>query len=150
MAKKTKEERLANKKIRKERRGLRKEKFKKIIDLAKDVPELTDDDFLEEPKQKFNTYWPALEAVLDYVAFLRITGEKIDLVIYRIIAIGNKMYDGQASDEESEEFIDKMQQIWGIARRVLSAATVLTDDKTDELIEKIIAIGDWITSIDED
>ena len=33
---------------------------------------------------------------------------------------------------------------------VLSAVMIVTDDKTDEVLEKIISIGDWITSIDED
>jgi hypothetical protein len=87
---------------------------------------------------------------LDFIVTLKITGEKFDMVIYRVIAIGSKMQDGNATDQESEEFIEKMQYIWNLVRKLASLVTILTDDKTDEIIEKIIAIGDWITSNDED
>lgn len=147
---KTKEERKANREVRHARKKLRKEKFSLLLKLAKETPELSDDDYLDTPKKKFNTFWPVLQAALSFAAFLKITGEKVDLVIYRIIAIGNKMYDDTASDEESEEFIEKLQQIWGIVRKVLSTVTIFTDDNVDEILEKIIVIGDWVTSIDED
>ena len=147
---KTKKERQANREVRQARKKLRKEKFSLLLKLAKETPEFSDDDYLNNPKEKFKTFWPLLQAALNFAAFLKITGEKVDLVIYRIIAIGNKMYDDSASDQESEEFIEKLQQIWGIARKVLSTVTIFTDDNTDEVLEKIIVIGDWVTSIDED
>lgn len=147
---KTKEERQANREIRRARKKLRKEKFKALLDLVNNVPEPTDDDFLKNPKEKFQTFWPALRSVLDFAAFLKVTGEKVDVVLYRIITVGNKMYDGNENDEEGEEFMEKLQQIWGTIRKVVTAATIFTDDKTDEIIEKAISIGDWISSIDED
>lgn len=150
MTRKTKAERQANREIRKAKRNLRSEKLKKTLELARNTPEPEDDDFLKLPKEKFMLYWPALEAVLDFIATLKITGEKFDMVIYRIIAIGSKMLDGTATDQEGEEFVEKMQYIWNLVRKLATLATILTDDKTDDVIEKIIAIGDWITSIDED
>lgn len=150
MARKTKAERQANREIRKAKRNLRSEKLKKTLELARNTPEPEDDDFLKLPEEKFMLYWPALEAVLDFIATLKITGEKFDMVIYRIIAIGSKMLDGTATDQEGEEFVEKMQYIWNLVRKLATLATILTDDKTDDVIEKIIAIGDWITSIDED
>lgn len=150
MTKKTKEERKANREIRKAKRKLRNEKFKKVLELAGQIPEPEDENFLKLPKEKFKLYWPAMEAVLDFIATLKITGEKFDKVIYRIIAIGSKMEDGSASVQEGEEFIEKMQHIWKLVRKLATLVTLLTDDKTDEVIEKIIAVGDWITSIDED
>jgi hypothetical protein len=147
---KTKEERRANREIRRARKKLRKEKFKTLLNIVNGVPEPTDDDFLQDPKVKFKTYWPALHSVLDFAASLKVTGEKVDAVLYRIIAVGNKMNDGTANDTESEEFMEKLQQIWGISRKVLATVMILTDDKKDEIIEKAISIGDWISSIDED
>lgn len=147
---KTKEERQANREIRRARKKLRKEKFKALLNHVNNVPEPTDDEFLQNPKEKFNTFWPTLRSVLDFAAFLKVTGEKVDIVLYRIIIVGDKMYNGNESEAESEEFMEKLQQIWGTSRKVLAAVTIFTDDKTDEIIEKAIGIGDWISSIDED
>ncbi len=150
MAKKTKEEKQANREIRQGKRKLRNKKFEKVLELASKTPEPEEEDFLKLPKEKFKLYWPVLEAILDFVATLKITGEKFDLVIYRIIAIGNKMADGSATDQESEEFMEKMQYVWSLVRKLAGLVTLLTGENTDEVIEKVIAVGDWITSMDED
>ncbi len=147
---KTKEERQANREKRKNRRKLRKEKFSSIIKKVNETPEPTDAEFLQDPKERFKQYWPILHAVLDFAVVLKVTRKKVDKVLLRIIDIGNKMYDGTADEGESAEFMKKLQKVWGIARKALSITTAVTDDKTDAVIEKAIAIGDWISSVDED
>lgn len=147
---KTKEERAANRAKRKNRRELRKEKFNTLIKMVNETPEPSDDDFLQDPKEKFQTYWPVLHAVLDFAVVLKVTRKKVDKVLLRIIDVGNKMYDGTDEEGESAEFMKKLQKVWGIARKALSITTIVTDDKTDDVIEKAIAIGDWISSVDED
>lgn len=147
---KTKEERQANREKRKKRRSLRKEKFNNLIEMVNKTPEPSDDEFLQNPKEKFQKFWPVLHAVLDFAVVLKVTRKKVDTVLIRIIDIGNKMYDGTDKEGESEEFMKKLQKVWGIARKALTITTIVTDDKTDDKLEKAIAIGDWISSIDED
>lgn len=147
---KTKEERKANREKRKVQRGKRKEKFDLLVNIVNNTPEPTDDEFLQDPKEKFQEYWPVLHAVLDFAVVLKVTRKKVDTVLTRIIDVGNKMADGTDEEGDSAEFMKKLQKVWGIARKALTVTTVVTDDKTDEVIEKAIAIGDWISSIDED
>jgi len=147
---KTKEERAANRTKRKNRRQVRKEKFKVILAKVNDTPEPSENDFLQDPKEKFKQYWPVLHAVLDFAVELKVTRKKVDKVLLRIIDVGNKMHDGTADEGESAEFMKKLEKVWGIVRKALSISTIVTDDKTDEVIEKAIAIGDWISSVDED
>jgi len=147
---KTKEERQANREKRRMRRKMRKEKFNGLIEMVNQTPDLSDDDFLQNPKEKFEKLWPVLQAVLDFAVVLKVTGKKVDKVLIRIIDIGSRMYEGTDEEGESDEFMEKMQQIWGVTRKALTITTVFTDDKTDEIIEKALSIGDWVSSVDED
>lgn len=147
---KTKEERRANREKRRVKRKLRKEKFNDLLDKVKSTPEPTEEEFLQDPKENFHKYWPILRAVLDFAIVLKVTGENVDDILAKIVVIGNKMYNGTAEEGESDEFIEKLHKVWGISRKALTIVTIVTDDKTDEVIEKAIAIGDWISSVDEE
>ena len=78
------------------------------------------------------------------------TGEKTDAALNELVAIGDSMVQGNASQAEVTAFQSKLEHIWKFVRMALSAATVLTNDDVDEVIDKIIGIGDWITDTDED
>ena len=73
----------------------------------------------------------------------------MDLKIQRIIELGDGMADNPDSDPQSE-FIQQTQRTWRIIRTILIAITVfITKERTDNKIDKLIEIGDWITGIED-
>ena len=146
---KTAEQRKANRAKRKAARQEKKQKFNELVTAAKNVPDYSDSEFVGSYKAKFNEIWPLMRAALNFVESLKASGEKMDAAIAEIIVIGDKMKSGTATDAESTQFEEKLGKIWKVVRMLLSAATVLTDDKVDDIIEKVLGIGDWVTGIDE-
>lgn len=128
----------------------RKAKFQELIKLATTTPDppsnFADTDFAE----RFDKYWPVLNAALSYAVSMKITGKKTDAKLNGLITIGDNIVGSTATDAEQAHFIKTMKNIWGITSRILNMVTVFTDDKTDEVLEKIISIGDWITGGDND
>ena len=147
---KTKEERAAARAARKAKRLARRQKINEMIEAAKNVPDLSDSDFMEDYKSKFDKVWPVLLPALEFAEQLKVTGKKADAAINELIAIGNSMAEGKATDDQADDFQDKLEDIWKYVRMALSAATVLTNDDVDDVIDKIIGIGDWITDTDDD
>ncbi|GEM_PF-3239026 len=147
---KTKEERAAARAARQAKRKERKQKIEEMITAAKNVPDLSDSDFMEDYKTKFNQVWPVLKPALQFAEQMKATGKKADAAIAEIITIGDSMAAGNASEADADSFQKKLENIWKYVRMVLSAATVLTNDDVDNVIDKVLAIGDWITGTDED
>jgi hypothetical protein len=142
------ERRLANRTKRNERKQLRKAKFDELMTRVDEVPDFPADGTAPNYAIKFGTYWPLAKAALQFAEMSKITGPKMDLHIQRIVELGDAMVNNPDSDADSE-FILKIQRTWKVVRTILITITVfITKDKTDEKIDKLIEIGDWITVLD--
>jgi len=146
----TKEER---KQLRKQKREERKE-FKKLKkgkfnDIVSAVTRSKIDIDLDvtEPKfvTAFNQVWPILKPILEYAEMVRLTGPGADKAIRIVIDLGERISTGAASDAEESAFIGTLDSVWEPVKTVLGILATFTDDKVDEVLNKIVEIGDWIT-----
>lgn len=96
----------------------------------------------------FNKVWPVFEPVLQWLKLLEVTGEKIDAVIQTVIDIGWRISKGEASEEEQTEWLKEFDKLWTTIKIALEIIKLFVKEKIDEIIDKIILIGDWVT--DED
>jgi len=147
MSKKTKEEKKLARVERKKNKKLKREKFNQVIAATKDVNIQFDPD-TEKPKfvDGFNSIWQILQPALEYAELIRITGPKADKIIRTVLDLGHRISTGNASDEEQILFIQKYDAIWGFASQALEIIKTFTDDKADEVIDKVIDIGNWMAS----
>lgn len=149
----TKEERRA---IRQQNREMRKtlKKEKKVrfnaIQTAAENASITIDLDQAEPKfaDAFNQVWPILKPILEYAELVKITGPGADKVIRVVIDLGGRISTGAASEAEKTEFIKKLENIWQPVKTVLGIIVTFTSDRVDNVINKIVEIGDWITNED--
>ena len=148
----TKEERrarrLANKTKRQQRKTVRKQKFNELMAKVNKTPGFPEDGSTPDYVHNFTTYWPLVKAALEFAESTRITRPKMDLQIQRIIVLG----DGMAGNPEAgpdSEFVEKIQKTWRIIRTILIALTVfLKSDRSEDRLDKLIEIGDWISGLD--
>ena len=147
MSKKTKEERKKARAERKKNKALKREKFNNVISATKTLNIQFDPD-TGKPKfvDGFNSIWVILKPALEYAELIRITGPKADAAIRTVLDLGARISTGNASDEEQTLFIQKYDAIWGFASQALEIIKTFTDDKADEVIDKVIDIGDWMSS----
>lgn len=138
----TKEERQAQ-------RQERKQKLEALISAAENVPEMSDSEMMQNYEKQFDKVWPLMKAALQFAASLRVTGNKADAALEEIVTIGDRMAAGDATAADKDQFEQKLSKIWGVARMGISAAMVLTNDKVDAVLEKVLGIGDWITDTDQ-
>lgn len=148
----TKQERLAirkaNKEKRKARRELRKAQFNELLTRVNETPALPPDGTAPDYVTGFKTYWPLVKAALQFAESAKITREKMDLNINRIIQIGDNMAGNPGANPDAE-FIEKIQKTWRIVRTILIAITIfITKEQTDEKVDRIIEIGDWVTDLE--
>ena len=143
-----KERRLANKTKRQERKTLRKQKFSELMAIVNQAPDFPDDGSTPDYARNFMTYWPLAKAALEFAESSRITRPKMDLQIQRIIVMGDGMTGSPVSDPDSE-YIMKFQKTWRIIRTVVIALTVFVkNEKTEDRVDKLIEIGDWISGLE--
>ena len=146
----TKQERRAmrkeKRKARKEDKKLKRQKFNEIVSAASKVDFKFDLDG-DNPKfvEAFNEVWPVLKPTLEYASLSRITGPKADQTIETIIDLGHRISTGNAGEEDETRFIVALDSVWSILEKVLSILKTFTNEKTDEVIDKILDVGDWIT-----
>jgi nucleosome binding factor SPN SPT16 subunit len=147
MAKKTKEERQRAKAERKKNKALKREKFNNVVSATKTINIQFDPDS-DKPKfvDGFNSIWQILKPTLEYAELIRITGPKADAGIRAVLDLGARISTGNASEQEKTLFIQKYDTIWGFASQALEIIKTFTDDKADEVIDKVIDIGDWMAS----
>ena len=140
-----KENRKQRKKLRKER----KSKFKEIVAAAGNA-NITIDLDASEPKfvDAFNQIWPILKPILEYAKLIKVTGEKVDKILQTAIDIGVRISTGNASPDEQTAFIKTLDSIWVPVKTVLGIIVSFTNSKVDKVINKVIEIGDWITTQD--
>jgi hypothetical protein len=139
-----KERRIARRKDRQSQKEPRRKAFKKIvaaiesaskIDLEKSMPY----------KEKFNEVWPLMKALIEILIILRITGEKFDTSAQKIVLVGENMYKKKSSDDlEVLEFLEKLTKIWEKVEFILEILKIAVNDKTDDIIDKAIEIGEWV------
>lgn len=130
---------------RQQDRQQRKQKLQELIQAAENVPDLSNEDYMQNYEKEFDKIWPLLKAGLQFAESLRVTGDKADAALAEVVSIGNNMAAGTAGKAEKDQFEQKLAKIWKVARVGISAAMVLTNDKVDAILERILAIGDWIT-----
>lgn len=144
---KTREEKQIARAARKKKKMLRREKFRQVIDASKSANIQFDPD---EGKPKFvdgfNAVWDILQPALEYAELIKITGPKADTIIRTVIDLGTRISTGDASSEEQSEFVQKFDSIWGIAGQALEIIKTFTDDKIDEVLDKVIDISDWMAA----
>jgi len=142
--------RLAKREARRTRKALQKAKWEELKVAVAGVPDM---DQLEGTiyEERFKDIWPAVKAALEFAISLKITRERLDNTLAKIVLIGDGMADGQeVTDEDSLEFLERLDKVWDWIRTVLSVAKVFTPDNVDDVIDKIIEIGDWILDDDDD
>ena len=153
--KKSKEERRARRRAKKAERKkfkkLRKEKFNELVSAASKA----DFDFNPEDESLkftdiFNQWWPVLKPALEYAEVIRITGPKADKILRTVIDLGQRISTGDASEEEQTRFLTYLDSIWDIVEKVLEILKTFTSEKTDEVIDQVIEIGEWITDNEEE
>ncbi|WP_423126910.1 hypothetical protein [Gaoshiqia sp. Z1-71] len=144
-----KEERKARRKEKKEQRKIQRaekqEQFKLLVKAAEQVDIQVDLDGSPKFVDVFNQVWPVLQPALNYLKLLSITGPKVDQALQFVIDLGVRISTGSASEEEQTEFIKKLDLVWGPLKIGLGIAKSFTNDKVDDILDKIIEIGDWIT-----
>ncbi|MCU0371604.1 MAG: hypothetical protein MUC31_09340 [Bacteroidales bacterium] len=135
-----------NRRLRKALRSEKKAYYEKIKTAAESA-HITIDLDTTEPKfaDAFNQVWPILRPILEYAELVKITGPEADKVIRAVIDIGGRISTGAASEAEKTEFIQKLDNIWQPVKTVLGIIVTFTNDNVDNVINKIIEIGDWIT-----
>ncbi len=153
--KKSKEERRARRRAKKAERKkfkkLRKEKFNELVSAASKA----DFDFNPEDESLkftdiFNQWWPVLKPALEYAEVIRITGPKADKILRTVIDLGQRISTGDASEEEQTRFLTYLDSIWDIVEKVLEILKTFTSDKTDDVIDQVIEIGEWLTDNEDE
>jgi hypothetical protein len=144
----TKEERKARrleKKLeRRESRKLRKIKAKAFKAAMADNKINIDIDNKPGFVEVFNQFWPLAKPAFEFVITLRITKDKIDVVLNTIIDLGDRISNGEASAEEETEFIGLLMRIWGGTKMGLEILQMVTGKKADDVIDDIIETGEYI------
>lgn len=142
--------RKARRQARKEDKKLKRQKFNEIVQAASTI-DLKFDLDTDDPQfvDAFNEIWPVLKPSLEFASLSRITGPKVDKTIDSIVDIGHRISTGDASGDDEAKFINYLDTVWGYVNTALGILKTFTNDKTDEVIDKIIEVGDWITDNEE-
>jgi len=137
------ESRKHKRELRKLDRIERKKAFKKLIEALQAVQDIDMSNELPY-KEKFNKVWPVIKPVLEFAIILKSTGERFDMATKQIIVIGDNMYGSNITDENAMEFLARLATIWEKLEMVFEIIKIVTDDKTDVVIDKTIEIGEWL------
>ena len=89
---------------------------------------------------KWDEIWPFLKGVLEYVRDAKLTGNKLDKKIDKIIALGDKV----TNSSSLKAFFAEVQKYLKWIRAVIKILIHLTNDKVDAVLNKILAILDWM------
>jgi hypothetical protein len=141
-----KAQRKARRQARKEDRKLKRQKFNEIVEAASTL-DLKFDLDTDDPEfvDAFNEIWPVLKPSLEFASISRITGPKADKTIDTIIDLGHRISTGNASRDDEAKFIQSLDTVWSFVNTALGILKTFTNDKTDQVIDQVIEIGDWIT-----
>lgn len=139
----------AERQARREHRKARRDKIKTIKSKLKGIAEdlvLPDAEDVDAYAAKFREWWPTLCACLELVKEIKLTGERADNKLQKLINTGEAAYKDPELGRDFKEFLDELRATWKAIRSVLHVAMFLTGDKTDEVLEKVIEYGDGLTA----
>jgi hypothetical protein len=136
-----KERRQARQAARKERR----KKINELIDLGGKLKDLPDDIKKGDFPKVFAQVWPFLRTAFEFIKVLRVTGPQVDHIMDELVAMGNNMIENPNTDPTL--FQQKMNIVWGPTRTILNLITMFTAPKVDNVIDRIIEVGDWVAGI---
>ncbi|OFX16713.1 MAG: hypothetical protein A2033_12880 [Bacteroidetes bacterium GWA2_31_9] len=137
------ETRKQKREIRKLERNERKAAFAKLVEALKAVKDVNLKEGLTF-KQKFTQVWPVVKPTLEFAIILKVTGEKFDTAAQKIIIMGNNMIGTEITDEQEIEFLAQLSTYWNIIETALEIVKIGVDDAKDEIIDKIIEVGEWL------
>jgi hypothetical protein len=137
------EKRKQKRELRKLNRKERKKAFKKFLEAIMVFKDLDLKEKLPY-KDKFKQVWPAIKPTLEFATILKFTGEKFDLAARQIVLTGDNLAGSQFKESDAVDFLAKLAGIWENIESVLEIAKVVSDDKTDAVLDRIIEIGDWL------
>lgn len=139
----SKETRQQKRELRKLSRSERKQSLSKLIEA---VNAIKDVHFESQTtyKDKFKVIWPVMKPALEFSILLKITGEKYDMSAQNLILIGDKMNSTMPADEDALVFLHDLSQKWETIEMVLEILKIATNDETDQRIDKLIEIGEWV------
>jgi len=137
------ESRRQRRELRRLNKKERKEAFEKIKTILEGIPNLDLQEKLPY-KERFNKFWPLLKASLELAILMKYTGEKFDLSAQKLIVIGDSMYGKELTDEKALDFLHQLTSYWETIEIILEILKVVASDKLDEVIDKVIEIGEWI------
>lgn len=136
----------------KERQAFRKERRKKIDELAKlakNLQHLPLSAKAGDYKEVFSQIWPFLHEAFVFIKFLKVTGPKVDAAMDELIKLGEAINTtGDAAAQT--KFQDKMMIVWGPLRTILDIIIAFSPEKIDKVLDKIIEVGDWLTDTKSD
>ena len=117
------------------------------------VPKDTKTELLNKSErlQAFANLWPLFRAGLVWAIDLRITGDKVDVILENVKDIGDRIArsvkdDGPANIifEDEVVFLRNLGAVWRLIKRALIVAKIFTNKKVDDALDKIIEVGDWM------
>lgn len=142
-----KAERQARRAARKADKAQRKEQFKRLIEAIKksDISFKPDGDSDIKFVDVFQEIWQILDPALKYAIAMKKTNTRTDATLQEVWDAGNALANGGGAAEQTA-FIGKFKDIWDTIEGILSVVEhiPLLPDKVEDVIEKIIEIGDWI------
>lgn len=145
-----KERRIARKKNRQSQKGLRRKAFKKIVEAIESCKTID----LEKSmtyKEKFKEVWPLMKSLIEIFIILRFTGDKFDSAAQKVVLVGENMYKKESVDDmEVADFLDKLAAIWEKIEFILEILKIAVNDKTDDVIDKAIEIGEWVFDYEDE
>jgi hypothetical protein len=133
-----KEKREARRASRKERR----KKLNQLINLSANLKDLPNDLKKGDFPKVFAQVWPFLKTAFEFIKVLRVTGPQVDHIMDELILMGDNMIKNPNADPTL--FQQKVAIAWGPARTILNLVTMFTGPKADNVIDRIIEVGDWI------
>lgn len=136
----SKEKRMLRREIRKQR----KEKINTLIDLGKQLPDLPTNITASNYQEVFKSYWPFLKEAFSFIKAFKITGQKTDATMDELIQLGNAIADNSDTVAQAK-FQEKLSGIWSPIRIILNLIMTFSSDKVDDVLDKVIEVGDWIT-----
>ncbi|MGE0635800.1 MAG: hypothetical protein AB7P01_05120 [Bacteroidia bacterium] len=130
--------------LRREMRKQRREKMNTLLDLGKNIPDLPTTITADNYQQVFRSYWPFLKEAFSLIKALKITGQKTDDTMDELIKLGISIAENNDGDAKAK-FQEKLSGIWSTIKTVFNLIMTFSPDKVDNVIDKIIEVGDWIT-----
>lgn len=146
---KRKERRQAKRTRRQMRRQQRRGRIQNIIEQGKELKVIPDDIKPGDYQAWFNHYWPTFRETLRFIHELRITRQKTEKAIEEIIELGNAISNTGGTEEQRSMLQEKLSNVWRFVRLVLNLTTMFTAEKADEVIDKILEIGDWLSGFED-